>query len=178
MPEINQNLSAPWRMKYLDELRAQGAAAPGGCFLCSYAGAPADDAANFVLWRGARTLTLLNRYPYTNGHLLIAPLTHTAQLESLAPAELLELMQRICDAKRVLDAALQPEGYNIGMNLGHCAGAGLPAHLHWHIVPRWGGDTNFMSVVADVRMLPQTHERLSADFLATAGRLGLPKSSG
>lgn len=173
MPEFNENLSAPWRMKYLESLRTAGGTTPG-CFLCRYADTPADDAANFILWRSERTLTLLNRFPYTNGHLLIAPLAHTAQPESLPADTLSELTRRLCDAKRVLDEMLHPDGYNIGMNLGHCAGAGLPDHIHWHIVPRWGGDTNFMAVVGDVRMLPQTHEVVWERFRTAAAKLSLP----
>ncbi len=173
MPEFNENLAVPWRMKYLESLRAGGGTSPG-CFLCRYAAAPDEDATNFVLWRTPRTLTLLNGFPYTNGHLLIAPTAHTAQLESLPPETLSELSQRLVDAKRVLDEMLHPEGYNLGMNLGPCAGAGLPDHIHWHIVPRWGGDTNFMAVVGDVRMLPQTHDVVWERFHAAAAKLDLP----
>ncbi|MFN0135890.1 MAG: HIT family protein, partial [Phycisphaerae bacterium] len=136
MPEQNQNLWAPWRMQYIEQL---GGNQPGGCFLCRYAAAPSDDHANHVLWRSEHTLTLLNRFPYTTGHLLIAPTAHVAAFETLPEAVLLELALRVRDAKRVLDHALQPQGYNIGVNLGRCAGAGLPDHVHWHIVPRWNG---------------------------------------
>jgi ATP adenylyltransferase len=147
--------------------------ADAGCFLCRYRETPADDAANLVLWRTARTLVLLNRFPYNNGHLLVAPVEHEAEPEKLSDDVLLELARRICDAKRVLAAGLNAQGFNIGMNLGRCAGAGLPDHLHWHIVPRWNGDTNFMPVVGDVRVIPQALERVRETFLAEARKLGL-----
>jgi len=161
MAESNSNLWAPWRMQYIHSIGEEE-----GCFLCRYAQAPARDADNHVLWRSERSLTLLNRFPYTGGHLLIAPLEHEAELEALSEPVLLELTLRVRDAKRVLTKALGPQGFNIGMNVGRCAGAGLPDHLHWHIVPRWAGDTNFVPVVGDVRVIPEflneTYERLRA----------------
>lgn len=141
-----------------------------GCFLCRYRDTPQQDRENFVLIRSAQTLVLLNRYPYNNGHLLIAPTAHAAQPEALPDDVLCELALRLRDAKRALQAAFAAQGFNIGMNLGHCAGAGLPDHLHWHIVPRWGGDTNYMSVVGDTRVIPQSldevFEKLAAAIRA------------
>ena len=171
MPESNENLYAPWRMQYLESLRDRPAR--GGCFLCDYMANPQADAANFVLARSAQAIVLLNRYPYTNGHLLVAPVEHVPRLSDLRPAVLHELAERLANCQRVLAELLHAEGFNIGMNLGHCAGAGLPDHVHWHIVPRWGGDTNFLAVVGGVRLQPQTLESVYAGFLATAARLGL-----
>jgi ATP adenylyltransferase len=103
---------------------------------------------------------VLNRYPYNNGHLLIAPLAHKARLTDLMEAEVLDLQHLIRDTIGDLDRLLKPEGFNIGLNLGKVAGAGLPGHLHWHVVPRWGGDTNFMPVIADTRVIVQSLDSL------------------
>jgi ATP adenylyltransferase len=170
MSEFATNIWAPWRMEYIAGLHGADDTA---CFLCQYREQPAQDAANLVLWRSAQTLVLLNRFPYNNGHLLIAPTAHESEPENLADTVQLELFRRICDAKRVLAAGLNAQGFNIGMNLGRCAGAGLPGHLHWHIVPRWNGDTNYMPVIADVRVIPQALERVRETFLATAAKLGV-----
>jgi ATP adenylyltransferase len=112
---------------------------------------------------------MLNRYPYTNGHLLIAPLRHTADMDSLTDHEMLDLFATLRICKRVLQEAARPEGFNIGMNLGRSSGAGIEEHMHLHIVPRWNGDTNFMSVIPDVRIMPEslmaTYERLLPFFI-------------
>lgn len=171
MGETNDNVWAPWRMEYiagLDDERRDG-----GCFLCQYRDTPEDDQRNHVLWRSERTLTLLNRFPYTTGHLLLAPTAHCAEPEELSDEVLVELTLRIRDAKRVLQEALSAEGFNIGMNLGRCAGAGLPNHIHWHIVPRWGGDTNFMAVTGQVRVIPETLQAVYEKFQAAAAEAGL-----
>ena len=144
-----------------------------GCFLCEYRDAPDRDAENFVLWRSGATLVLLNRFPYTNGHVLLAPTVHAAKLEEIPGDVLCELALRTRDAQRVLRGALSPQGFNIGLNIGRCAGAGLPGHLHYHIVPRWNGDTNFMSVVGDARVIPQELTQVRDAFLAEAERSGL-----
>lgn len=170
MPEQNPNLWAPWRMQYIEQLSGNE---PGGCFLCRYAASAADDVANHVLRRSEYSLTLLNRFPYTTGHLLVAPTAHVASFESLPESVLLELTLRVRDAKRVLDHALQPQGYNVGVNLGRCAGAGLPDHVHWHIVPRWNGDTNFMATVGDVRMMPMSLEQVRDRFIESARAIGV-----
>jgi len=162
----HDQLWAPWRLPYIvsagDQPQKKHPEQDSGCFLCRYA---ADEAArdreNFVLFRGRHSLTVLNRFPYNNGHLLVAPLQHKAELSELSDDELLECMhalQRMTDALRQV---INADGFNIGLNLGAVAGAGLPGHLHWHLVPRWRGDTNFMSVVADLRVIPQS---LSALF--------------
>lgn len=172
MAEFQSSLSAPWRMKYLATMA--GPAAAGDCFLCRYAATPDADEVNHVLWRTPRTLVLLNLFPYTNGHVLVAPTAHAAALEAFALPTLTELTARVRDAVRVLRASVRAEGFNIGMNVGGCAGAGLPDHLHWHIVPRWSGDTNFMGVVGDARVVPQELATVAAAFAEQARALGLP----
>ena len=145
-----KNLWAPWRMKYINELNN-----PHDCFFCRYFNNPQDDADNLVLWRSELVLACLNRFPYTNGHLLIAPCAHKSDLSELSEAEMLELMQMLTKAQQALQQALKPQGFNVGINLGRCAGAGLPGHLHFHIVPRWEGDTNYMAITGQTRVIPQ-----------------------
>ena len=171
MSETNQNVWAPWRMEYIAGLEQPG---EGGCFLCRYRDNPEDDQRNHVLWRSKRTLTVLNRFPYTNGHLLLAPLVHCGEPEELPEEVVVELAVRIRDAKRVLQHAVSAQGFNIGMNLGRCAGAGLPDHIHWHIVPRWQGDTNFMAVTGQVRVIPQALEAVDQRFRELSAELELP----
>ena len=124
------------------------------CFLCKAAGEDRDEE-NLVLRRGPDCFCMMNRYPYNNGHLLIAPHRHVADLDDLTDAEMLGLMQLLRQAKRALRRAMNPDGFNIGVNLGKAAGAGLEEHLHVHIVPRWQSDTNFMPVFAEVKVIPQ-----------------------
>jgi len=175
MNEFHASLWAPWRLEYVTQ---PGDAGLPECFLCDYLGKPEGDAANGVIWRGDDTIVLLNRYPYTNGHLLIAPFAHKGDLDELTPLEMLRLWHHTGQAKRLLAAALRPQGFNIGLNLGRCAGAGLPGHIHVHVVPRWNGDTNFMSVVGDVRVIPQSLDQLHTQFIAQAVALGLPAPVG
>ncbi len=158
-----KNLWAPWRMKYINELGNSS-----DCFFCRYFDSPQDDADNLVLWRTESGLACLNRFPYTNGHLLIAPAAHKANLAELTQTEMTELMQMLAKAQQALKQALNPQGFNVGMNLGHCAGAGLPDHLHFHIVPRWQGDTNFMAVTGDARVIPQDLAESYRDIKAVA----------
>ena len=129
------------------------------CFLCQ-CGAASDDRQRAVVGRCQHSVTVLNRYPYNNGHLLVAPRRHVGRLEELSPAEQLALAQTISRMVLLLEKVLQPHGFNVGLNLGRTAGAGLPDHLHWHIVPRWTGDTNFMPVVAGIRVIPQSLDAL------------------
>lgn len=174
MPEFNKNLWTPWRMAYIDGL--EGKPIAGDCFLCRYRDEPAADATHGVLWRSPRTLVVVNRFPYTNGHLMVAPTAHLGSLQEAPDDVLCELTLRLRDATCVLADVVAAQGFNIGINLGHCAGAGLPQHVHWHIVPRWVGDTNFMAVLDDVRLIPQALATLQEKFLAAAQRLGLPRS--
>ncbi len=143
-----QHLWAPWRMAYV------GVEQPQGWIFCVK---PAEDrdAENYLVHRGKHAFVMLNAFPYSSGHLLIAPYRHTADFTGLSEEELLELMQLAQQGITVLQRVYRPEGCNLGMNLGRVAGAGIAEHLHLHVVPRWGGDTNFMTVVADTRVLPE-----------------------
>jgi ATP adenylyltransferase len=170
MADFQKSLWAPWRMEYIAGLCPED---EGGCFLCQVIAAPAEDEQNNVLWRSARTIALLNRFPYSSGHVLVAPTAHHGEPEEVPDEVLLELMQRTRDAKRVLQAALGAQGFNIGINLGRCAGAGLPGHLHVHVVPRWNGDINFMAVLGDVKVMPQSLDEVRRRYLAKATELGL-----
>jgi len=150
----HERLWAPWRLAYV---AAAKDSAPGAeaCFLCRYRD-DARDAENYVVSRGEHTLSVLNRFPYNNGHVLVAPLAHKADLSELDDAELLGCMHELRRLEAAYRRILQPDGFNIGLNLGRAAGAGLPGHIHWHLVPRWNGDTNFMTVVDDVRVISQS----------------------
>jgi ATP adenylyltransferase len=160
-------LWAPWRLAYL-ETTGKTPTGMDTCFICRGL-AENDDRRHHIVLRTPHSVVLLNRFPYNNGHLLIAPRTHKGQLNDLSTDELLEIMETIRRFIRVLDELMHPDGYNVGLNLGRAAGAGLPGHLHWHVVPRWQGDTNFMTVVADARVISQSLEALY-DLLV--GRLG------
>lgn len=161
-----QHLWAPWRMEYVG-----GGYEPAGCLFCLAFG-PGDDRERLVLWRGPTALVMLNRFPYASGHLMIAPRAHTADPAALSPADGQELMRLVGVSTRVLGEAMTPQGYNVGMNLGRVAGAGVEHHLHVHVVPRWSGDTNFMPVLGDVKVLPEhllaTHAKLAPRFAQAA----------
>ena len=146
-------LWAPWRLDYI--VAAKQEEAPLGCFICRYL-LEANDRENYVVRRSQHSVVILNRYPYNNGHLLVAPLVHKASLSELTDDESLEIHQQLRLMTEALQATLNPDGFNIGLNLGRVAGAGLPGHVHWHIVPRWNGDTNFMTVCADTHVIPQS----------------------
>ncbi|MBI1901271.1 MAG: HIT domain-containing protein [Planctomycetia bacterium] len=166
-----ENLWAPWRLAYIAGEGERSTAPapplkllPGGdesCFACR---AVADDRKrdrqNLLVARGKTTVTFLNRYPYNNGHLLVLPLAHKDRLERLTPDELLESQQTIACWVDLLESTMKAEGFNIGLNLGRAAGAGLPGHVHWHVVPRWHGDTNFMPALAGVKVIPQSLDDL------------------
>ena len=143
-----ERIWAPWRMAYIRE------AADEGCFFCR-ARESSNDRQNLVLARSSTTMTILNRYPYINGHLMVAPLRHTAEIDDLTDDELLGLMRGVRQARRVLMETVSPAGFNIGINLGRSAGAGVEDHLHIHVVPRWNGDNNFMPVMAETRVINQ-----------------------
>ncbi|HUG90295.1 MAG TPA: HIT domain-containing protein [Planctomycetaceae bacterium] len=153
-----ERLWAPWRLPYIKSDRDDGDA-PAGCFLCRYRDEDHDDV-NHVVARGPFSLVVLNRFPYNNGHLLIAPRAHKGTLEELADEELLDTMHQVRRMIALLGRVLTPEGFNVGLNLGRVAGAGLPGHLHWHVVPRWNGDTNFMPVVGETKVISQSLDAL------------------
>lgn len=156
-----QRLWAPWRMQYVEE------AAPPGCFLC-HAATSADLAATLTVARDDHAVTMLNKFPYGHGHLLVAPLRHVAHPEELDDPAYDGLMHAVRLASRALRAAFQPHGMNLGMNLGTAAGAGVADHCHWHLLPRWNGDANFMPVLADVKVMSEhlqaTLERVRAHY--------------
>ncbi len=172
----NNNLWAPWRGEYMQELgqaERQGTAGDS-CFLCDYVNNPEKDAENLVLWRGKETIVLFNRFPYTAGHLLVAPKEHLPNFDKLSDDLMLELMISSRDCQRILTEVLHPHGFNVGFNVGKCSGAGLPGHIHMHIVPRWDGDTNFMTTLAGARLVSQSLEQLYKQMRQTIKDLGLP----
>jgi ATP adenylyltransferase len=137
------------------------------CFLCADA-ATEDLEGNFIVQRNELCMVVLNRYPYNSGHLLVSPLRHVGELEDMTKQELDELLAATMRAMAVLRVSMEPEGFNVGANLGSAAGAGVPGHLHMHVVPRWSGDTNLMPVLAETKILPedleQTFQRLRPHF--------------
>jgi ATP adenylyltransferase len=145
-----ERLWAPWRLQYVKSAATDGDA---GCVFCAKLGA--DDREALVLHRGTRCFAMLNLYPYTNGHLMIAPTRHLAAPGDLDAEERAELWELLDHSLGVLDRTLRPHGSNVGLNLGRAAGAGVEGHLHLHVVPRWNGDVNFMPVLADVRVMAQ-----------------------
>ena len=150
------HLWAPWRETYITAAKTPGSE---GCFICSGL-AEQDDRKNLIALRTLRSVVVLNRFPYNNGHLLVAPIAHKGRLDELDRDEIFETQETLRRMVAVLDALMHPEGYNIGLNLGRVAGAGLPGHLHWHIVPRWNGDTNFMPVLGGTKVISQSLEAL------------------
>lgn len=144
-----ERLWRPWRMQYVKD-----AGSGDGCVFCDHLSAGDDEAAH-ILYRGDTMFVLLNAYPYNTGHVMIAPQRHTGELSELTDEERTELMEVTFATTEVIRAAMRPEGFNVGMNLGAAGGAGIPGHLHMHVVPRWGGDTNFMTTVGDTKVLPE-----------------------
>lgn len=161
----HQNLWAPWRISYLkglvDEPGKPSQEAGPGCFLCAAFDPDMTEAQKrerMILLVDERGALMMNRYPYSNGHLLIAPRKHVADISDLSPAERAGLMELADLGCRLLRQTMHCQGVNMGMNLGRCAGAGVPGHCHMHLVPRWNGDSNFMQVVAGARVIPQALE--------------------
>lgn len=166
----DERIWAPWRIGYItaDGKSAETQTLPNrwlpaadhDCFLCRAAAEYADtkfaDRQHLVVARNDHAIGLLNRFPYNNGHLLVSPLRHVAELRDMTDAEHLAAMHMLGDFTRILGEKICAGGFNIGLNLGSIAGAGVPGHLHWHLVPRWAGDTNFMASVAGVRVIPQS----------------------
>jgi ATP adenylyltransferase len=171
-PEWKTNLFAPWRIQYV---RTLGPEQGDGCFLCQARDQRGQEEQNLLLWRTPRCLAVLNRFPYTGGHMLISPLAHVDCLEEMDAPTLTELMELTRDALATLRAAIKPEGFNVGFNIGRCAGAGLPGHIHLHVVPRWNGDTNFMPVLSDVHVIPQGLLELRRQVVQEAAQLKLPR---
>jgi ATP adenylyltransferase len=160
---VEKPLWAPWRIEYIRSAK------PDGCIFCEFPAQPeARDRENLVVHRSAYSFTCMNRYPYNSGHLMVIPYAHLSDLEALAPEAHADLQDELRRAVAVLKAVYAPEGINVGMNLGRAAGAGIAEHLHWHLVPRWVGDNNFMPVLADQRVvveaLDAAWERLRDGF--------------
>ncbi len=164
-----ERLWTPWRMEYI---RAATKEEHVGCIFCDLP-REGDDQRARILRRGRLGFVILNAFPYNPGHLMVAPYRHVGDPEDLADAELLELGHLLKEATRALREEMEPHGFNIGMNLGRAAGAGIPDHLHWHVVPRWSGDANFMPVIGQTKVLPElleeTYRRLAPRF-AEQGR--------
>jgi ATP adenylyltransferase len=144
-----ERLWAPWRLEYIKGAKTDE------CIFCTKPVLGDDDEA-LILLRGERSFVILNAFPYNNGHLMVAPFEHGGQLEEIDTETSLELMRLVQLSMQALASAYAPEGYNVGLNQGRIAGAGMAGHVHFHVVPRWGGDTNFMPVLGDTRVLPQS----------------------
>lgn len=157
---MTKQLWAPWRMEYI-----QGNHSPG-CFMCEAFGSR-EDKRHLVARRGKTCAVMLNRFPYTNGHLMVAPYRHLPHLEDLNAEERLEMLDLAAWCTSRLSAIMNPHGFNIGINIGEVAGAGLKDHIHLHVVPRWSGDTNFMPVFGETRVIPQALEEVYERLIAT-----------
>jgi ATP adenylyltransferase len=157
-----QQLWAPWRLKYILAMEKRE-----GCIFCQLP-KESNDRENHILVRGEHAFVIMNAFPYSNGHLLVPPYRHIADMSELTDEESLEIMQLTRRSIKALKLACRPDGFNVGANLGTAAGAGIADHLHLHIVPRWSGDINFMPVFADVKVIPEaleaTYDRLKAEF--------------
>jgi ATP adenylyltransferase len=158
-------LWAPWRMEYILTHQEKG-----GCIFC-----PGDDRsqdeARLILYVGSMSMVVMNRFPYINGHLLVAPVRHGPDLEFLSDGEMLDLLKMVRKSIAILKKEIGPEGFNVGLNLGRVAGAGVEEHVHFHIVPRWSGDTNYMTVFGEVRVIPEHIEETYRKLLPHFQRL-------
>jgi ATP adenylyltransferase len=161
---VVDHLWSPWRMQYIQEAKEEPDG--GGCVFCAIPHTEVER----VLVQGELAYVVLNKFPYNPGHILVVPLRHVGELEDVTAEENAELQALLQRAIRAIRRTADPHGFNIGLNLGRMAGAGIPEHLHWHVVPRWSGDTNFMPVVGDTRVLPEllgeTYQRLKPGFEA------------
>lgn len=164
-------LWTPWRYQYVTSLGK-----PVACIFCHAASDPAHDQEHFVIYRGARNLVMLNRFPYTSGHIMVVPYEHVATLEDLPDETLVELIRLARTADKQLRAVYRPDGLNLGFNLGRSAGAGIADHVHLHALPRWTGDTSFMTSIGETRVLPEdlatTWQKLRRAFTEGAGSDG------
>ena len=160
-----ERIWSPWRMAYIQAAKEQGE--DGDCIFCDLP-AEGDDVRTMILARGELAFVIVNSFPYNPGHLMVAPFRHIGAFTSLEAAELADVDALVARSIRALEQEMEPHGYNLGMNLGRVAGAGIPDHVHWHLVPRWNGDTNFMPVVGQTRVLPElleeTYARLRPRF--------------
>lgn len=154
---MSEQLHPHWRIQYIRSRKVPGAGSPFAALLAAN-----DDETNLILYRGPRCFVILNNSPYNPGHLMVLPNREVGELSELTSDERAELMDLLVLCQRVLQQVMSPAGFNVGLNLGKAAGAGIPTHLHFHIVPRWDGDHNFMPVIADTRVLPQALAELWA----------------
>jgi ATP adenylyltransferase len=153
-------LWAPWRVTYIESEPEPG------CLFCRVLADPTADAVNLVLWREPGALVMLNKYPYNSGHLLVAPVRHTGDFTDLHPEEVADLTSALQRGVKLLQQVLTPDGFNLGCNLGKAAGAGIADHLHFHAVPRWNGDTNFMPVLGEAKVINEHLEATAAKLRA------------
>ena len=162
-----ERLWAPWRMQYILNQK------PEGCIFC-LGDDKEQDRHLLVLYRSTHSFVMMNRYPYCNGHMLVCPFRHVSTPDQLESDQMLDLFATVNLCTKVLSTKFSPQGFNIGINLGKAAGAGVDDHLHVHVVPRWVGDTNFMTVIADVRVMPEnllaTYDKLLPGFLSDTGK--------
>src|SRR5688572_12867081 len=163
-----EQMHSPWRSQYIQGFKSEPKEKQ--CVFCQALGQE-DDSESLVVYRGTRAFVLMNRYPYNSGHLMIIPKRHSADFLSLDEEESLECMRLLQAGHRALTEVVKPHAYNIGMNLGRTAGAGIDDHFHWHIVPRWDGDTNFMGVLADVKVISEDMARQRGELAACFTRL-------
>ena len=167
-----QRMWSPWRAQHIEKASDTYDRPVGGPSLFARLAAEQEDEKNLILWRGEETFVIMNRYPYNNGHLMIVPYREVARYEDLTHSEQVEIATTIERCLQWLRHTLQPDGFNVGMNLGTAGGAGLPDHLHVHVVPRWSGDTNFMPAIGEVKVLPEslpsTYDRLRTTIKALA----------
>ncbi len=147
-------LWAPWRSKYIESFSEENSNKERGCLFCEKANSN-DDEKNFVLFRGRNCYIIMNLYPYNSGHIMVVPYKHTPNFSDLNDEEMLEIMQVIKKGISALEFALKPHGFNVGANLGRVSGAGIADHIHFHIVPRWNGDTNFMPVISETKVISE-----------------------
>ncbi len=163
-----RHLWTPWRMEYIRVAKGE----PEGCIFCELPRL-GDDAEARILARAERAFAILNAFPYNPGHLMVAPFRHLGELEEMTPEELADVDRLLQRSVVALKAEMEPHGFNLGMNLGRVAGAGIPDHVHWHVVPRWSGDTNFMPVIGETKVVPElleeTYRRLAPRFAEQDG---------
>ncbi len=174
----HENLWAPWRIGYLRELQRKAEAVGPvedrpGSFLLEYWSSPERDEAHHVVYRNEHGIVLLNRYPYANGHLLTALGDPRPSLLDYEPAQRAAFWRLVEIAMELIQRTLRPQGINMGINEGRAAGAGIPEHVHTHLVPRWGGDTNFMSVVGELRVIPESLEEMARQYRETLAKMEL-----